>query len=40
MEELLEKAIKGDEQSFTEIFMQLNDELYKIARTRLHANMT
>ena len=35
MEELLEKAINGDEQSFTEIFMQLNDELYKIARTRL-----
>ena len=35
MEELLEKAIKGDEQSFTKIFMQLNDELYKIARTRL-----
>ena len=35
MEELLEKAVNGDEESFTEIFMQLNDELYKIARTRL-----
>lgn len=35
MEELIEKAKSGDEKSFTEIFIQLNDELYKIARTRL-----
>ena len=35
MEDLIEKAKNGDEQSFIEIFMQLNDELYKIARTRL-----
>lgn len=35
MEDLIEKAKIGDEQSFIEIFMQLNDELYKIARTRL-----
>lgn len=35
MEELIEKAKNGDEQSFIEIFMQLNDELYKIARARL-----
>ena len=35
MEDIIEKAKIGDEQSFIEIFMQLNDELYKIARTRL-----
>lgn len=35
MEELVEKAQKGDKEAFTILMLSLEKELYKIARTRL-----
>lgn len=35
MEELILQAQKGDEQAFTKIFLEINDDLYKIARSRI-----
>ena len=35
MEELVEKAKNGDKKAFTELMLQIKDELYKIAKTRL-----
>ena len=35
MEELVEKAKKGDKQAFTSLIISLQDELYKIAKIRL-----
>lgn len=36
MEELIKKAQNGDKDAFTSIILDMNDELYKIARTRLN----
>lgn len=36
MYELVLKAKKGDKEAFTELILQLEDDLYKIARTRLN----
>ena len=36
MEELIDKAKKGDEQAFTRLIMLFQQDLYKIALTRLH----
>lgn len=35
MEELINKAIKGDEKAFSSLILAIDDDLYKIARTRL-----
>ncbi|MBP3597453.1 MAG: sigma-70 family RNA polymerase sigma factor [Clostridia bacterium] len=35
MEELLLKAKDGDEQAFTKIILLINDDLYKVAKTRI-----
>ena len=35
MEELIEKSKKGDNQAFSELIISMENELYKIARTRL-----
>lgn len=35
MQELVEKAKKGDKEAFTELIMSLENDLYKIAKTRL-----
>lgn len=35
MYELVLKAKKGDKKAFTELILELEDNLYKIARTRL-----
>ena len=35
MEELIKKAQKGDTEDFTQIVLELENELYKIAKTRL-----
>ena len=35
MEELVEKSKKGDNQAFSELIISMENELYKIARTRL-----
>lgn len=35
MEELVEKAKSGNETAFTELILQMKDELYKIAKVRL-----
>ena len=35
MEELVEKNKKGDNQAFSELIISMENELYKIARTRL-----
>lgn len=35
MEELIEKAKKGDEKAFTELIISMEKDLYKIARMRL-----
>ena len=35
MEELIEKSKKGDNQAFSELIIKMENELYKIARTRL-----
>lgn len=35
MEELVEKSKKGDNQAFSELIISIENELYKIARTRL-----
>ena len=35
MEELIEKAKKGNKDAFTELIISMQDELYKIARMRL-----
>lgn len=35
MQELVEKAKKGDKEAFTELIMSLEKDLYKIAKTRL-----
>ena len=37
MQELVEKAKKGDKEAFTELIMSLEKDLYKIARTRLQS---
>lgn len=36
MEELLSKAILGDKDAFTDIILEYEQELYKIARMRLN----
>lgn len=36
MKELVEKAINGEEQAFTELILNYRQDLYKIALTRLH----
>lgn len=36
MEDLLEKAIKGNEEAFTNLILTYQQDLYKIALTRLH----
>lgn len=38
MQELVEKAKKGDKEAFTELIMSLEKDLYKIARTRLQSD--
>lgn len=38
MEELVEKAKNGDEEAFTELMINLESDLYKIARMRLECN--
>ncbi len=38
MEEIVKKAKQGDNQAFTELIMNLQQDLYKIARTRLSNN--
>lgn len=38
MEEVVRKAKQGDNQAFTELIISLEQELYKIARTRLSNN--
>lgn len=35
MEELVEKSKKGNNQAFSELIISIENELYKIARTRL-----
>ena len=35
MEELVEKSKKGDNQVFSDLIISIENELYKIARTRL-----
>ena len=35
MEEIVEKSKKGDNQAFSELIISIENELYKIARTRL-----
>lgn len=35
MEELILKASKGDEKAFTELIMLIEDDLYKVAKTRI-----
>lgn len=35
MEELVEKSKKGNNQAFSELIIRIENELYKIARTRL-----
>lgn len=36
MEELITQAQKGDEAAFTKIFILINDDLYKIAKSRIN----
>lgn len=36
MEKLVAKAKKGDKDSFTELILKIEDDLYKIARTKLN----
>lgn len=36
MQELVEKAKKGDKEAFTELIMSIEKDLYRIAKTRLH----
>lgn len=38
MEELVERAKKGDKSAFTELTLEIKNDLYKLARTRLHQN--
>ena len=38
MKELVEKAINGEEEAFTELILNYKQDLYKIALTRLHTN--
>ena len=35
LEELIEKVKKGDVDAFTQLIMSLDNELYKIAKTRI-----
>ena len=35
MEELIEKAKKGDRDAFTKLIMDVENDLYKIAKTRI-----
>lgn len=35
MEELILKASKGNEKAFTELILLINDDLYKVAKTRI-----
>lgn len=37
MKDLVEKAITGDKQAFTDLILNYQQDLYKIALTRLHA---
>ena len=36
MEKLILEAQKGDQEAFTELILNINDDLYKIAKTRIH----
>ena len=36
MESLIEKAKDGDQIAFTELMLQIKDELYKVAKIRLN----
>ena len=36
MDELIEKAKKGDKESFTKLILEIKDDLYKIARSRIY----
>ena len=38
MEELIKKAQKGDKNAFTDIFLQIRNDLYKIAKTRISSD--
>lgn len=38
MQELVEKAKKGDKEAFTELIMSLEKDLYRIAKTRLQSD--
>lgn len=38
MQELVEKAKKGDKEAFTELIMNLEKDLYRIAKTRLQSD--
>lgn len=38
MEELVKKAKNGDKESFTELMLQMNGELYRIAKIRLKSD--
>ena len=40
MEDLIKKAKSGDKLAFTELMLQMQDELYKIAKIRLKMMMT
>lgn len=35
MEELIVRAQDGDEEAFTELILNISDDLYKIAKTRI-----
>lgn len=37
MEEIVERAINGEEKAFTELMLRYQQDLYKIALTRLHS---
>lgn len=37
MESLIEKAKQGDERAFTKLILNYEQDLYKIALTRLHS---
>ena len=38
MEELIKKAQKGDKNAFTDIILQIRNDLYKIAKTRISSD--
>ena len=37
MEELVKRAQKGDKEAFTELILEIRNDLYKIAKCRLHS---